>query len=129
MVTLTDAQLGRIARAASDNLLDARDVGVIVDYANKGDLADAIRWVRCSPGLISVLREVAAEVERARATCLMRIYDGEHDEPCAEAAFPGHEALTRVANYVRWFASPWAARITITNEHHGVEWTWTREGT
>ena len=124
---LTDAQLGRIARAAVH--LSESTVGIIARSAARGDLGATIEWCSTWIGresaLLTVLREVAAEAELTRAICIARFFD--EDEQLVEADWHGYEILTRTANYREWFASAWVTRITITNEHHGACWTWTRE--
>lgn len=128
---LTDAQLGRIARAANNyGIYTHRDV---LRCAVAGNMASAIAIVRGleidGPNpLLSVLRKVAEEVADAKThadrQCVVCAWDRDGRAYGATTYVDGAWVLQEVAGRMlsREASSIW--RITITNEAHGCAWTW-----
>lgn len=139
-MTLTDQQLGRIARAADTYSIYTR--ADVLRCAVKGDLASALAIVGSLEGdwrdnpLMTVLRKVSEEVERdqwrAARRCTIRYYfngvarevldlESEHDgiEVLDNAKWE-LEARDRVRDVN-------TDRITITLAD-GTCWSWTRNG-
>lgn len=122
-MTLTDAQLGRIARQLRNHL--SGDIKNVLLAAIDGDMRDAFahagRAHEENDELLTVLCEVAAEVEREQRQCrvVARGSRADHYDRCRG------EVILDYADAVR--RETRAHHIVITNAHHGIEWTWQRE--
>ena len=120
---LTDAQLGRIARAAYNS--DPGDWGVllcVLDNDWNGAVGIAATGETSETPLMQVLREVAAEVDREQRKCLLEIENGAY--PLSRIV-DGQTVLDVARNSVACLDV--TGRVRITNEHHGVCWTWAKE--
>lgn len=141
-MSLTDAQLGRIARAAAGPLrlrLLRETAALAVARSVDGELDTAIQRLDNTikareaygtglPALLKVLRDVSEEVADAKAhadrQCTVTAWDHEGGR-LGTTTIDGWRVLDEVAARMR---RPGAVgRITITNEAHDVCWTWEAE--
>lgn len=122
---VNDAQLGRIARELRNHNRHTTQT-VLID-AIDGRLDDAIETAMYMAGasstLFTVLRAVADEVDLQERKCRVQVEDKKG--VLMVVAVAGDSALDDAGGFYA-VASDWTQRITITNEHHNVCWTWER---
>lgn len=123
---LSNEQLGRIARTLRNHSRHTTQT-VLID-AIDGRIGDAIETAMYTAapthGLIDVLREVAAEMERDLRKCRVQIADKK--SVLIDVAVPGDSAMNDASRFYA-VALGWARRVTISNERDGTCWTWEAE--